>query len=308
VNTTRHHNTLRPGITLLLVVLVALLTGAPSTAATERPRSPIVVTAAHTQSTPALAREGRSHGTTGGGDEQDGDESPLSYTQARRLMRAVTPGLVDIITTPPGGDTKAGTGIVLTPNGLIVTNAHVVSGGIALSVRDLGNGLDYPARIIGVDPVHDIAVLKLIGATHLPTVRPGGRVSIGTVVASIGNAGGRGEPSLGTGRVIALGQSISSTTGQARPLRGLIEAINGVEPGESGGPMVTVSGAVVAITVATRLGNDGLPNGHGYGIPISTALRVASQLAHSARPDASHQLDGSASPTTSPSAHGGRER
>jgi S1-C subfamily serine protease len=95
-------------------------------------------------------------------------------------------------------------------------------------------------------------------------VRLGGRVSVGTVVAAIGNAGGRGQPSLGAGPVVALRQSITSTTGHDRPLSGLIEAINGVEPGESGGPMVTVSGAVVAITVATQLGPDGAPNGHGW--------------------------------------------
>jgi S1-C subfamily serine protease len=272
VNTTRHNTNPHVAITTLLVVLVALVTRAPTTTAAGPSGSPVVVAAAYSQNTPLHAGHGRPGGTTGGEDEQDAGEPPLSYTQAWRLMRTVTPGLINIITTLPGGHSKAGTGMVLTPNGLVVTNDHVISGGIALSVRDLGNGLDYPARIVGVDPVHDIAVLKLIGATQLPTVRLGGRVSIGTVVASIGNAGGRGEPSLGAGRVVALHQSITSTTGQTRKLSGLIEAINGVEPGESGGPMVTVSGAVVAITVATQLDDDGSPNGHGYGIPITTVL------------------------------------
>jgi S1-C subfamily serine protease len=139
----------------------------------------------------------------------------------------------------------------------------------------------YAAKIVGVDQAHDIAVLQLDGATQLHTVHLGGRVAIGDVVASIGNAGGRELPSLGAGHVVALAQRITSTTGRA-PLTGLIEARNGVEPGESGGPLVTTDGLVVGVTVATQLSDEGTPNGYGYAIPIATAITAVRRILENA--------------------------
>jgi S1-C subfamily serine protease len=114
-------------------------------------------------------------------DEDEHNHPPLSYKQVLRLICTVTPGLVNITATLPDG-AQAGTGIVLTSNGRVLTADHVVSHAIALSVRDLGNGFDYAARIVGTDPAHDIAVLQLDGATQLHTVHLGGRVAVGDVV------------------------------------------------------------------------------------------------------------------------------
>lgn len=274
---TRQTARLTTAITMLLAFLAVTLTGTPAHQQMPAGRSPLTLAAAaHIPG--AVAQDRRATITTTGHDEQERDQPTLSYTQALHLMRTVTPGLVNITTTLPGGDGAAGTGIVLTSSGLVLTNAHVISGAIALSVHALGNGLDYAARIIGVDRAHDIAVLQLLGATHLHTARLGGQVRVGTLVASIGNAGGLGNPSLGAGPVVALHQSITSTTGQTRRLTGLIEATNGVVPGESGGPMVTTSGSVVGVTVATQLGQDGNPNGHGYAIPVATAMAAVHRI------------------------------
>lgn len=272
MTTNRHHTRLATAITMVLAYLVLTHTSAP----THRPASPAGTPV--TEATAVAAAQGHAPGgratitTTSDEGEQDRHQPALSYDQVVRLMRTVAPGLVDITTALAGRDAKAGTGIVLTPTGQIMTNYHVISGATGLSVHDLGNGLDYAATIVGVDRVHDIAVLQLDGATHLHTVHLGGRVAKGDVVASIGNAGGHGLPSLGAGPVVALGQRIPSTTGQTRPLTGLIEARNGVEPGESGGPLVTPDGLVVGVTVATQLSDEGTPNGYGYAIPIATAM------------------------------------
>ena len=277
--TTNRHHTRLTTTTMLLASLILTLTGTPA----QQPPSPAmpartIAAAAHIPAATLTAHGRATITTTSGQDEQERDQPALTYNQALRLMHTVTPGLVDIATTLAGGDGKAGTGITLTSSGVIMTNYHVISGATALSVHDLGNGLDYGARIVGVDKVHDIAVLALDGATHLRTARLGGRVSIGEVVASIGNAGGLGDPSLGAGPVVALHQAITSTTGQARPLTGLIEATNGVEPGESGGPLVTASGAVVGMTVATQLDEAGNPNGHGYAIPLSVVMAAVHRI------------------------------
>lgn len=280
MTTHRHFARLATAITMVLATLLLTLVSTPvrHPAATTRTPVTVAAAAAHVATGQGHAPGGRATITTTGQEEQERNQPALSYSQAVRLMRTVTPGLVDIDTALTGGESKAGTGIVLTPTGRIMTNYHVVSGATGLSVHDLGNGLDYGARIVGVDRVHDIAVLQLAGATHLHTARLGGRVSIGDLVASIGNAGGLGDPSLGAGPVVALHQSITSTTGQARPLTGLIEATNGVEPGESGGPLVTASGAVVGVTVATQLDDAGNPNGHGYAIPLSTAMAAVHRI------------------------------
>lgn len=271
MSTTRQAARLSTAITLLLAFLVLAIAGTPAHPEAPLARVPLTLAAAaHLPGAGALSQPETI--TTTDQDEQERDQPALSYTQALRLMRTVTPGLVNITTTLPGRHGTAGTGIVLTSSGLVLTNAHVISGAIALSVHDLGNGLDYAARIVGVDRVHDIAVLQLAGAAHLHTARLGGKVTVGTVVASIGNAHGFGAPSLGAGRVVALHQTIASTTGQARPLTGLIEARNGVEPGESGGPMVNTHGHVIGVTVATQLDGEGNPTGHGYAIPIATAI------------------------------------
>ena len=273
MNINRTPASLTTAITMLLALPVLTLIGAPGHHLASPLRSPITLEAAAyvTATSSDSARACRVPVAAQDGHERN--QPPLSYNQALRLIRTVTPGLVDITATLPSG-AKAGTGIVLTANGRVLTADHVVSHAIALSVRDLGNGLDYAARIVGTDPFHDLAVLQLDGATQLHTVHLGGRVAIGEMVASIGNAGGRGQPSLGAGPVVALRQRITSTTGQNQPLTGLIEACNGVEPGESGGPLVTADGLVVGLTVATQLSDDGTPNGHGYAVPIATAMRA----------------------------------
>ena len=110
--------------------------------------------------------------------------------------------------------TSLGTGIVLTSNGEILTNNHVINGATSVSVTDIGNGKTYKATVVGYDESHDIAVLQLSGASGLTTATTGdsSTVGVGDSVVALGNAGGvGGTPSVAAGAVTALNQSITAS-------------------------------------------------------------------------------------------------
>src|SRR5262249_31716399 len=157
----------------------------------------------------------------------------------------VGPGLVDVTSTLGYAHAgAAGTGMVLTPSGLILTNNHVVEGATSLKATDVGNGRTYRAVVVGYDRTHDTPVIKLGGASGLKTVTLGDsdQVAIGQKVVALGNAGGRGgRPSVVTGRVVDLNQSITAndaSAGTSEKLAGLIHTDAPIEPGDSGGPLV----------------------------------------------------------------------
>ena len=88
-----------------------------------------------------------------------------------QIASKVDPGLVDVVTTLGYQSGKAaGTGMVLTPNGEVLTNNHVIDGATSIKVTDVGNGRTYPAKVVGYDKTHDVAVLQLQGASGLQTV------------------------------------------------------------------------------------------------------------------------------------------
>ena len=124
----------------------------------------------------------------------------LSTTQ---ISSRVDPGLVDVTSTLGYADATAkGTGIVLTSNGEILTNNHVINGATSVSVTDIGNGKTYKATVVGYDESQDVAVLQLTGASGLTVANTGNSstVAVGNSVVALGNAGGTGgTPSVATG-------------------------------------------------------------------------------------------------------------
>jgi S1-C subfamily serine protease len=175
-----------------------------------------------------------------------------------------------------------GTGMVIDPGGVVLTNYHVVAG--ANTVTGTVGGRDYPADLVGYDRKHDIAVLQLRGAGGLPTAPIGdsGQVVVGEPTVGLGNARGVGAPlTHETGPVSALNQTVNaedSLTGSSEEVNGLIEVAAPVRPGDSGGPLVNSAGQVIGIVTAASVNFQMGPAGKGFAIPINDAMAVAGQI------------------------------
>ncbi|TVT22482.1 PDZ domain-containing protein [Amycolatopsis rhizosphaerae] len=219
--------------------------------------------------------------------------APLS-TQA--IANKVNPGLVNINTTLGyRGQQAAGTGMVLTPNGEVLTNNHVVAGATSIRATAVGNGRTYGATVIGYDRTRDVAVLKLDGASGLPTVPLGdsSRVAVGDSIVALGNAGGAGgTPVPAPGKVSALNQSVNAldeSTGNTEQLSGLIQVSANIQSGDSGGALAGSTGRVIGMTTAAATGGPGGEGGGiGYAMPINQALSVARQIVSGAASETVH--------------------
>jgi S1-C subfamily serine protease len=207
-------------------------------------------------------------------------------SNAAAIAAKVDPGLVDVNTTLSYQQVAgAGTGIVLTSNGEVLTNNHVIEGATKISVRDVGNGQTYNATVVGYDVSQDLAILQLQGASGLQTASIGNsaNVSVGDPVVAIGNAeGAGGTPSYTSGSVTALNQTITASDELAgsRQLSGLIQTNVFIQPGDSGGPVVTKDGKVISMdTAAASFGfNSDTGGSPSYSIPINLAVHVASEI------------------------------
>lgn len=214
------------------------------------------------------------------------ESTPISRTDVSAVAAKVAPALVDINTTLGFQQASAaGTGIVLTSSGVVLTNNHVIDGATAISVTDVGNGRTYDASVVGYDRTHDIAVLTLQGASGLTTASIGGSgdLAVGDQVLAIGNAGGTGgAPSVAAGAVTALNQSITATNdsdGSSERLTGLIQVDANVQPGDSGGPLVDSRGTVVGVDTAASKGFQmQAGTGAGFAIPIADAMAIGNQI------------------------------
>jgi S1-C subfamily serine protease len=214
---------------------------------------------------------------------------------ASQIAQRVDPALVDIVATD--GDeqaTSAGTGIVLTANGEILTNNHVIRGATSIKVTDVGNGKTYTASVVGYDASDDVAVIQLKNASGLTIASLGDSSSVqtGDTVTALGNAGGKGgTPSVASGSVTDLNQSITASdegSGVSEQLTGLIQTNADIQPGDSGGALVNSHGQVVGMNTAASTDNQfqfqGQSSSQGsqeqaYAIPINSALTTAKQIA-----------------------------
>jgi S1-C subfamily serine protease len=174
---------------------------------------------------------------------------------------------------------------VLSSDGIVLTNHHVVAGATAIAVTDVGNGRTYQATVLGYDRSHDVAVLRLSGASGLATAPLGdsSRVAVGDAVVAAGNAGGTGgTPSAVAGTVTGLNQSITaqdSSNGTSENLVGLIQVDAAIQPGDSGGALIDMHRTVVGIiTAGSFTGLSQSTATEGYAIPIATAHAIAEQI------------------------------
>jgi S1-C subfamily serine protease len=182
--------------------------------------------------------------------------------------------------TPEG----AGSGMILTSSGQVLTNNHVIRGATSINVTVPELGRTFTASVVGADPADDVALLQLQGASGLPTVTIGdsSALSVGDSVLAIGNAFGRGgTPTITSGTISALNRSItvSDPTGTPTRFTGLIETDAAVRPGDSGGPLVNSTGQVVGMIAAGPSGAEGRPAPNiGFAIPTNHAIDIVGEI------------------------------
>ncbi len=174
-----------------------------------------------------------------------------------------------------------GTGFIIRPGGIIVTNQHVVSNADRVVVT-LPDGSDLPASVVGEDPLTDIAVLK-VGRENLPTVALGRSTDlmIGEWVVALGNPYayllGNSEPSVSVGVVSATGRNILPGGDQTGLYLDMIQTDAAINPGNSGGPLTNALGEVVGVN-SSIFSSSGGSVGLGFAIPIERAVRVADEI------------------------------
>ncbi len=234
------------------------------------------------------------------------DTTPRANVEASRrtaivtAVEAVSPAVVSINATsrqritprtpwdaffvPQGAERVVqgyGTGIIARPDGVIITNQHVVGGAEQLVVT-LADGRDFPGTVLGEDPVTDIAVVK-IDATDLPVARVGRSTDLmtGEWVVALGNPFaymlGNPEPTVTAGVVSATGRNILPSGDQAGLYLDMIQTDAAINPGNSGGPLVNAPGEVVGIN-SSIFSSSGGSIGLGFAIPIERAVRVADEI------------------------------
>jgi S1-C subfamily serine protease len=187
--------------------------------------------------------------------------SGAAFAATREAASSIGTGVVVINTNLRLEDTwAAGTGMVLTSSGRILTNNHVIAGATTIRVAVPNTARRYAARVVGYDIADDIAVLQLRSANNLRTVTIGSSaaLALGASVTAVGNSGGTGRLISVRGRVIGLKKSITIQydTGETARLRGLIVTNAPLRPGDSGASSF----------------------GHAYAIPSSTATGIAGQI------------------------------
>jgi S1-C subfamily serine protease len=223
---------------------------------------------------------GTGDGSGGFGDSGSGSGTDTGTT--REATDAESVGVVDITTVIDYGSAEAaGTGIVLTSNGEILTNNHVVDGATKITVTVVSTGRSYAASVVGTDATDDVAVLQLSGASGLSTVTVSSdAVSVGDAVTAVGNAGGTGGTlTAATGTVTALNQTITASDeggSDSEQLTGMIQVDADIQAGDSGGPLYASDGEVVGIDTAASSGQTA--DTVGFAIPIATAVSIADRI------------------------------
>ena len=215
--------------------------------------------------------------------QQAANARVISLTESDAIVRvasAVKPSVVTITTTGIANlspfsvpDTGAGSGFIVSADGLILTNNHVVTGAASLEVT-LDDTSQFPATVVATDAAHDLALVKVKTTGLTPvTLGDSGSVRVGELAIAIGSPLGTFTDSVtqgivsGTDRTISVGDR---TTRNTENLTGLIQTDAAINPGNSGGPLLDVSGSVIGIITASASNSQGV----GFAIPINQAKQL----------------------------------
>src|SRR6266540_2338060 len=203
-----------------------------------------------------------------------------SERRERTTNRRLPPGFEDFFQMPrrPQIEQGSGSGFIVSQDGYILTNNHVVQGADRVTVR-LYDNREFTAKTVGTDPSTDVAVIK-IQTTGLPTVRMGDADStkIGNFVLAIGNPLGADFTfTVTAGIVSAKGRLLAGLNQSRYAIQDFIQTDAAINPGNSGGPLVNVRGEVIGINAAIA-SETGYYSGYGFAIPINLARTVMTQL------------------------------
>jgi S1-C subfamily serine protease len=294
--TTTSHQSARPRRTILaatgaataLALTVGGLAGLPAQARTQAtaPTAGVRAEAA----TPFTGHPSSPNGSFGNGESSspaDGAGTPSSGATAPEEQAEATPadeqeatGVV-LIDTELGYEKAeaAGTGIVLSKDGLVLTNNHVIADSTKIAVTVATTGKTYTASVVGSDSTEDVAVLQLKDAEDLqPATIDDDTVDVGDDVTAVGNSEGSGRLMAAEGTVTDLGASVTTTakgTEDSETLDGMIEVQTDIVSGDSGGALLDDEGEVVGMDTAASSGTAVVT---GFAIPIETALTTAESI------------------------------
>jgi S1-C subfamily serine protease len=226
--------------------------------------------------------------TNNGSGNNGSPSSGTGSIDVNAIAAKVDPAIVNINTTLANGR-AAGTGMLISSTGEILTNNHVIADATSIKVVIGGQGGSHPAKVVGYDVSHDVALLQITDdVKDLPTIVFGdpSKVKVGDPVVAIGNAGGRGgTPSATSGQVTALDQQVTASDGQgnSETLDGMIQIDAPIQPGDSGGALINNDAQIIGMNTAAAGGGRfsfDMPSGSnvGFAIPIDNAVHIVSQI------------------------------
>jgi S1-C subfamily serine protease len=231
-----------------------------------------------------------SNGSSGNGQTANID--------VQSIAQKISPSVVNLVSSLNQGE-AAGTGIVISSSGLVLTNNHVVASSTDLQAEIGGNGDYHGVKVLGYDIEHDVALVQIEDVSGLTPASLGdsSSVQVGDAIVALGNAGGKGgAPTVVSGSVTGTGQQITASDqdgSNAETLHNLLQIDANIQPGDSGGPLVDANGDVVGMNAAASSGNGGFGFGgqsanEGYAIPIEDALAIAKKIESGAGGDTIH--------------------
>ena len=229
---------------------------------------------------------GNGTGNNGTGNNGTGNTVPSGSgtLNTASIASKVDPALVNIDTTIDGGR-AAGTGMLISSTGEVLTNNHVIAGAKTIQVFIGGSSTGHNAKVVGYDVTEDVALVQITdNVSNLPTVTFGdpSALQVGDPVVAIGNAGGRGgTPQASQGQITALDQQVTAGDpgGDQETLEGMIQINAPIEPGDSGGALIDANGHVIGMnTAAAGGGSFSQGSDVGFAIPIDNAVNIVAQI------------------------------